>query len=85
MVGNVCDTHDMRRHRDYDVIFCRNLLIYFDELSARRAAENLFGMLRPEGLLFLGHSESMSRVSSIFEPVRYPDATVYRRPREEHA
>lgn len=84
-VGNVCDTHDMRRYRNYDVIFCRNLLIYFDELSARRAAENLFGMLRPGGLLFLGHAESMSRVSSIFEPVRFADATVYRRPREDDA
>jgi chemotaxis protein methyltransferase CheR len=84
-VGNVCDTQDMRRFRDYDVIFCRNLLIYFDEQSARRAAENLFGMLRPGGLLFLGHSESMSRVSSIFEPVRFADATVYRRPREDVA
>ena len=84
-VGNVCEGADMRSYRDYDVIFCRNLLIYFDEVSAHRAAENLFGMLRPGGLLFLGHSESMSRVTSIFEPVRYADATVYRRPLEEDA
>ena len=82
-VGNVCDTGDMRRYRNFDVIFCRNLLIYFDELSCRRAAENLFGMLRPGGFLLLGHSESMSRVSSIFEPVRFASATVYQRPYEE--
>jgi chemotaxis protein methyltransferase CheR len=84
LVGNVCDTSEMRSYRDYDIVFCRNLLIYFDEVSVRRAAENLFGMMRPGGLLFLGHSESMSRVTSIFEPVRYADATVYRRPREVH-
>lgn len=84
-VGNLCDANEMRRHRDYDVVFCRNLLIYFDEVSVRRAAENLFGMLRPGGLLFLGHSESMSRVTSIFEPVRFVDAIVYRRPLKEHA
>lgn len=84
LVGNVCDTNEMRSYRDYDIVFCRNLLIYFDEVSVRRAAENLFGMMRPGALLFLGHSESMSRVTSIFEPVRYADATVYRRPREEH-
>ena len=83
-VGNLCDAGEMRRHRDYDVVFCRNLLIYFDEVSVRQAAENLFGMLRPGGLLFLGHSESMSRVSSIFEPVRFADAIVYRRPLKEH-
>jgi chemotaxis protein methyltransferase CheR len=81
--GNVCDTNDMRSYRDYDVIFCRNLLIYFDERSSRHAAENLFGMLRPGGFLFLGHSESMSRISSIFEPVRFESATVYQRPFEE--
>lgn len=82
-VGNVCDTQQMRAYRGYDVIFCRNLLIYFDELSCRRAAENLFGMLRPGGFLFLGHSESMSRISPIFDPVRFPTATVYQRPFEE--
>ena len=82
-VGNVCDTRSMRAYRNYDVIFCRNLLIYFDEVSARQAAENLFGMLRPGGWLFLGHSESMSRISNIFEPVRFKDAIAYRRPLED--
>ncbi|MEV6346136.1 protein-glutamate O-methyltransferase CheR [Actinoplanes sp. NPDC051851] len=77
---NVCDTAAMRSYRDYDVIFCRNVLIYFDELSSRRAAENLFGALRPGGYLFLGHSESMSRISPIFTPTRLPEGIVYQRP-----
>jgi chemotaxis protein methyltransferase CheR len=80
--ANVCDTTQMRRHRDYDIVFCRNLLIYFDEAASVRAAENLFGALRPGGFLFLGHTESMSRVSSIFDPVRLPQTTVYQRPWE---
>ena len=79
-VVNVCDADIMRRYRRYDVIFCRNLLIYFDELSMRRAAENLFGALRPGGYLFLGHSESMSRISPIFLPQRFPEGLVYQRP-----
>ena len=66
--------------RDFDVIFCRNVLIYFDELSSRRAAENLYGALRPGGYLFLGHSESMSRISPIFTPTRLPEGIVYQRP-----
>jgi chemotaxis protein methyltransferase CheR len=70
----------MRAFRDFDVIFCRNVLIYFDEVSSRRAAENLYGALRPGGYLFLGHSESMSRISPIFTPVRLPDGFVYQRP-----
>jgi chemotaxis protein methyltransferase CheR len=81
-VANICEPREMQRLRDYDVIFCRNLLIYFDELSSRRAAENLYGALRPGGYLFLGHTESMSRISSIFKPLRFPDSTVYQRPKE---
>jgi len=77
---NVCDTPAMRAVQDFDVIFCRNVLIYFDELSSRRAAENLYGALRAGGFLFLGHSESMSRISPIFTPVRLPEGLVYQRP-----
>jgi chemotaxis protein methyltransferase CheR len=77
---NVCDTPAMRVFRDFDVVFCRNVLIYFDELSSRRAAENLYGAMRPGGYLFLGHSESMSRISPIFTPTRLPEGIVYQRP-----
>jgi chemotaxis protein methyltransferase CheR len=77
---NICDTPAMKSFRDFDVIFCRNVLIYFDEVSSRRAAENLYGALRPGGYLFLGHSESMSRISPIFTPARLPEGIVYQRP-----
>ncbi|MBG0818597.1 protein-glutamate O-methyltransferase CheR [Planomonospora sp. ID82291] len=77
---NITDTGQMQAFEPFDVIFCRNLLIYFDELSSRRAAENLYGALRPGGHLFLGHSESMSRISPIFTPCRLPEGLVYRRP-----
>lgn len=77
---NICDTASMRAFRDFDVIFCRNVLIYFDELSSRRAAENMYGAMRPGGYLFLGHSESMSRISPIFTPTRLPEGLVYQRP-----
>lgn len=77
---NICDTDAMRPYRKYDVIFCRNLLIYFDEVSCRQAAENIFGALRPGGFCFLGHSESMSRISPIFTPRRMPEGIVYQRP-----
>jgi chemotaxis protein methyltransferase CheR len=77
---NVCDTAAMRVFRNFDVVFCRNVLIYFDELSSRRAAENLYGAMRPGAYLFLGHSESMSRISPIFTPIRLPEGIVYQRP-----
>ncbi|MFF5227940.1 CheR family methyltransferase [Dactylosporangium sp. NPDC000521] len=77
---NVCDTPSMRSFTDFDIVFCRNVLIYFDELSSRRAAENLFGAMRPGGFLFLGHAESMSRISPIFTPHRLPQGIAYQRP-----
>lgn len=63
----------------YDVIFCRNMLIYFDETSRRIAVENFHNVMRDDGVLFLGHSESMSRISSLFTPVKFGDAIGYRK------
>ncbi len=79
---NLSDPVDTRRFRDIDLIFCRNLLIYFDDLSRRIAAEAMYDALRPGGFVCLGHSESMSRISSLFEVRRFPDAMVYQKPLE---
>ncbi len=43
----------------FDLIFCRNVLIYFDPTSRARAVERLLNHLNPQGMLFLGHSESL--------------------------
>lgn len=77
---NVSNPLAMSRMREIDVIFCRNLLIYFDDLSRRRAAEHFFDALNPGGFVALGHSESMSRISGLFLPRRFPEALVYQRP-----
>jgi chemotaxis protein methyltransferase CheR len=77
---NLCESADTRRFRDIDIIFCRNLLIYFDDLSRRVAAEAMYDALAPGGFLCLGHSESMSRISSLFGVRRFPDAMVYEKP-----
>jgi chemotaxis protein methyltransferase CheR len=82
---NLSELNDTRRFRDVDVIFCRNLLIYFDDLSRRLAAEAMFDALRPGGFVCLGHSESMSRISSLFAVRRFPDAMVYQKPLEGKA
>ena len=77
---NLIDSADMRRHGSFDVIFCRNVLIYFDDASRRLAAENLFETLAPGGFICLGHTESMSRMSSLFDVRRFADGIVYQRP-----
>lgn len=79
---NLVDSGDTRRHGRFDVIFCRNVLIYFDDASRRVAAENLYENLAPGGYVCLGHTESMSRISPLFEVCRYDEAIVYRRPLE---
>lgn len=78
--ANLVDPEDMAQYRDFDLVFCRNVLIYFDDASRRSAAENLYESLRPGGYICLGHSETMSRISPLFRARRYPDAIVYQKP-----
>ena len=66
------DAQDMARYRDFDIVFCRNVLIYFDDASRRIAAENLYDCLGPGGYICLGHSETMSRISPLFHVCRFP-------------
>lgn len=77
---NLIDPDQTIRHGQYDVIFCRNALIYFDDASRRIAAENLYENLLPGGFVCLGHTESMSRISPLFGVRRFDDAIVYQRP-----
>ncbi len=77
---NLSDPADTRRFRDIDLIFCRNLLIYFDDQSRRAAAEAMYDALRPGGFVCLGHSESMSRISALYRVRRFADAMVYQKP-----
>ena len=76
---NLSETSQVRSYRNYDLIFCRNLLIYFDDASRRQAAEVFYDALNPGGFIFLGHSESMSRISSLFKVRKFPKAMAYQK------
>jgi chemotaxis protein methyltransferase CheR len=80
--ANLIDAAEIRTFGRFDVIFCRNVLIYFDDASRRLAAENLYESLLPGGYICLGHAESMSRISPLYEVCRYADAIVYQKPME---
>ncbi|MCP4599632.1 MAG: protein-glutamate O-methyltransferase CheR [Proteobacteria bacterium] len=67
-----------------DVIFCRNVLIYFDKKSKMRAISLLYDRLNPEGYLLLGHTESLLNLSTAFELVHLSEDLVYRRPKDSH-
>ena len=63
----------------HDAIFCRNVLIYFDKPTQKRVVEAFAKALRPGGYLFLGHAESIMRITDLYEPVVTPKAIYYRR------
>jgi chemotaxis protein methyltransferase CheR len=77
---NLIDAHSMAAHGRFDIILCRNVLIYFDDESRLEAARNLFEALHPGGFVCLGHTESMTRISERFTVRRFPDAIVFQRP-----
>ena len=58
-VGNILEVGTFREHAPFDVVFCRNVLIYFSEAAFNQAIANFAQVLKQGGLLFLGHSESL--------------------------
>jgi chemotaxis protein methyltransferase CheR len=79
---NLSEPADTRGYRNFDIIFCRNLLIYYDDVSRKAAAETFFDALNPGGFICLGHSESMSRISSLYKVRKFPAAIVYQKSTE---
>ena len=63
-----------------DIIFCRNVLIYFDEQLRTQLAEKFYQCLNPGGVVFLGESECFSGISVHFELVNYKKVYAYRKP-----
>jgi chemotaxis protein methyltransferase CheR len=76
---NLLDTAQVADVGPFDVIFCRNVIMYFDRETRRRVIQSLYDRLLPGGYLLLGHSESLINLSTSFELVQLRNDTVYRR------
>lgn len=76
---NLNDRIAMRAVRDVDFVFCRNVLIYFDDESRKAVVERFYNSLVRGGYLFLGHSESVGRISTAFTLRRLGKHLVYRK------
>jgi len=63
-----------------DVIFCRNVIIYFDQAGKKSVIENFFQRLVPDGFLLLGHSESLINLSTAFQLRHFQHDMVYQKP-----
>jgi len=66
----------------YDVIWCRNVLIYFTPEARERVVNSLIESLAPDGFLFVGYAESLRDFAEV-EAVRTPDAVLYRKASKE--
>jgi chemotaxis protein methyltransferase CheR len=74
---NLSDDSKMVFLKGMDVIFCCNVLIYFDLASKRRVVQHFHSNLLPNGYLFLGHAESLFQVDNSFRLVHFPGTTGY--------
>jgi chemotaxis protein methyltransferase WspC len=77
-VGNLSEPIFITPASSYDVIFCRNLLIYFDGAARKQALRTLDRLLAPGGTLFVGHAESLDAMDPRFK-VEAADAFAFKR------
>jgi len=73
--SNLMDNYNFRNK--FHIIFCRNVMIYFDNASRKNVTKKFYDVLEPGGYLFIGHSESISNAASGFE---YVMPAIYRKP-----
>ncbi|RMD93077.1 MAG: methyltransferase domain-containing protein [Calditrichaeota bacterium] len=78
--GNISDVSQMSKLGKFSIIFCRNVLIYFDRESKKKTLQNFYNMLHPQGYLFIGHSESLHGISQAFKIILLNKAIVYQHP-----
>lgn len=62
----------------FDIVFCRNVLIYFNGDLKRQILQKIHASLKPQGILFLGSSEGLAGVADLFEMVRCEPGILYR-------
>lgn len=74
---NLMDRRALRDESNYDFVFCRNVLIYFDDTSRKQVVDRFYIMLNQGGFIFLGHAESLSRISTAFKIRRMNGYIVY--------
>jgi len=77
---NLLDSFRVKLIGKMDVIFCRNVLIYFDKDTRKKVIDNFFNLLTEGGYLLLGHTESLISISTDFELKHLKNDMVYQKP-----
>jgi chemotaxis protein methyltransferase CheR len=78
-VMNLFDDLSMKAMINFDVIYCANVLIYFDLSSKTKVISNLYNSLSKGGYLFIGYSETLHGVSKSFKLISYPKTIGYKK------
>jgi chemotaxis protein methyltransferase CheR len=76
---NLLERSQVAQIAGVDVIFCRNVLIYFDSKAKQKAVSFLYDSLRPGGFLIIGSSESLHKVTRAFMPITFEKVLVYQK------
>lgn len=76
---NLIEEREVKQLKNIDVVFCRNVLIYFDDKAKKKAVSLIYDVLRPKGYLFVGTSESLHNVTRAFRPVVINKVVVYQK------
>lgn len=76
---NLTDDTQMRRITKKDVIFCRNVMIYFDDAVKKKVVNHFYDVLKVSGYLIIGHSESLHNITRAFKIVHFPGALAYKK------
>jgi chemotaxis protein methyltransferase CheR len=79
MTLNLNDTLAVKRIPKSHVVFCRNVIIYFDDAMKKKVVGSFYENLAPGGFLVLGHSETLHKISSAFRPKFISGAVAYQR------
>lgn len=77
---NLFDTHRLALLGKVDLVFCRNVIIYFDQAAKKRVVESFHSALYDGGFLLLGHSESLMNISTLFTLRHFKNDMIYQKP-----
>jgi len=77
---NLFNTTDTRAVRGMDIVFCRNVLIYFDEASKKKVCSHIYDTISKGGYLLVGFSESLHNITRLFKPISIERSVVYQKP-----
>jgi chemotaxis protein methyltransferase CheR len=76
---NLMDANAYRMYKQMDIIFCRNVLIYFDDKMKKKVIDSLYECLKAPGFLTIGHAESLHNISRAFKPLVFPGTITYQK------